>query len=44
MLSDASIAALRDIEKHVELAAGFVADFDYETFLGDTRTVYAVTR
>lgn len=44
MLSDAAIAALRDIEHHIDLAAQFVAGLGYETFRDDTRTVYAVMR
>src|SRR5882672_7417536 len=44
MLSSAAIAALRDIAHHIDLAAGFAAGFDYEAFVADPRTVYAVTR
>lgn len=44
MLSEAAKAALRDIEKHIDLANQFVAGIEYEVFQDDTRTVYAVTR
>jgi len=44
MLSSAATAALRDIAHHIDLAASFVAGMDYEAFLADPRTVYAVTR
>lgn len=44
MLSDAAIAALRDMEHHIRLATHFIAGFDYDTFRDDTRTVVAVTR
>ena len=44
MLSSVAIAALRDIAHHIDLATHFAAGFDYETFLADPRTVYAVTR
>lgn len=44
MLSSAATAALRDIAHHIDLAAQFVAGFDYEAFTADPRTVYAVTR
>jgi uncharacterized protein with HEPN domain len=44
MLSDAAIAALRDMEHHISLATHFIAGFDYEAFRDDTRTVFAVTR
>jgi uncharacterized protein with HEPN domain len=44
MLSDAAIAALRDMEHHISLANQFVAGVDFEAFRDDTRTVYAVTR
>jgi uncharacterized protein with HEPN domain len=43
MPSDAA-APLRDIERHIDLAAQFAADLDYEAFRDDTRTVYAVIR
>ena len=35
---------LRDILHHIDLAATFVAGFDYRSFHDDARTVYAVTR
>src|SRR6266581_1459141 len=44
MLSSAATAALRDIAHHIDLAIQFTAGFDYEMFLADARTVYAVTR
>jgi uncharacterized protein with HEPN domain len=44
MPSDAAIAALRDMERHIDLATQFVASLGYEEFRDDTRTVYAVTR
>jgi uncharacterized protein with HEPN domain len=44
MRSDTAIAALRDIAHHVDLALSFTAGFDYEAFMADPRTVYAVTR
>ncbi|MFO1112342.1 MAG: HepT-like ribonuclease domain-containing protein [Rhodospirillales bacterium] len=44
MLSNAAIAALRDIAHHIDLAAQFAAGFDDDTFRADPRTVYAVTR
>jgi uncharacterized protein with HEPN domain len=44
MLSSAATAALRDIAHHVGLASQFAAGFDYEAFVADPRTFYAVTR
>jgi uncharacterized protein with HEPN domain len=44
MRSDSAIAALRDLAHHIDLALSFTAGFDYEAFVGDARTVYAVTR
>ena len=44
MPSEAAIAALRDIAHHIDLALSFAAGFDYEVFVADARTVYAVTR
>jgi uncharacterized protein with HEPN domain len=35
---------LRDILHHLELAAHFVAGFDYAAFRDDLRTLFAVTR
>jgi uncharacterized protein with HEPN domain len=43
MPSDAA-AALRDLERHIDLAIQFVAGMDYEAFRDDARTLYAVTR
>jgi uncharacterized protein with HEPN domain len=37
-------AVLRDIAHHIELANDFAAGMEYETFLNDTRTVFAVIR
>jgi uncharacterized protein with HEPN domain len=44
MLSNAATAALRDITHHIDLATHFTDGFDYEAFVADPRTVYAVTR
>jgi uncharacterized protein with HEPN domain len=44
MLSDRDHGALSDILHHVDLAARFIAGFDYQAFHNDQRTVYAVTR
>ena len=44
MRSDAAPAALRDIAHHIDLALHFAVGFDYEAFVADPRTVYAVTR
>jgi uncharacterized protein with HEPN domain len=44
MPSDTAQAVLRDIAYHIDLAAHFVAGFDYDAFRDDLRTVYAVTR
>jgi uncharacterized protein with HEPN domain len=44
MRSDPASAALRDIARHIELAVQFTAGFDYEQFVADQRTFYAVTR
>jgi len=43
MRSDAA-AALRDMQRNIDLATQFVAGTDYEAFRDDTRTVYAVIR
>ncbi len=40
----ARAASLRDIAHHIDLALSFTAGFDYEAFVADSRTVYAVTR
>jgi uncharacterized protein with HEPN domain len=44
MLSSAATASLRDIAQHIDLAIYFTTGFDYEAFVADPRTVYAVTR
>lgn len=44
MPSDRTLAALRDISHHIELATRFAGGLEYETFRSDLRTVYAVTR
>ncbi len=44
MPSKSTVAALRDILHHVDLAARFAAGLDYERFRDDDKTVYAVTR
>src|SRR6266487_2547207 len=44
MLSDAETRTLRDMAHHIGLATRFTAGFDYETFVEDARTIYAVTR
>jgi uncharacterized protein with HEPN domain len=44
MPSDQLENVLRDILRHIDLAASFVVDLDRSAFLHDTRTVYAVTR
>jgi uncharacterized protein with HEPN domain len=41
MHSDAALTALREIAHHIELATD---GFDYEAFVADVRTIYAVTR
>lgn len=43
MPSDAA-AALRDMERNIDLATQFVSGIVYEAFRDDTRTVYAVTQ
>jgi uncharacterized protein with HEPN domain len=35
---------LLDIQHHIAMAAGFVAEMDYETFKDDNLRLYAVTR
>jgi uncharacterized protein with HEPN domain len=37
-------AALREMERHIDLATQFVAGLDFEAFQNDTRTIYAVIR
>jgi uncharacterized protein with HEPN domain len=44
MPSSPTVTALGDILHHIDLATHFVAGFDRAAFLGDTRTIYAVTR
>ena len=44
MPSDTASAALRDIAHHIDPAVHFTTGFDYEAFVADPRTVYAVTR
>lgn len=44
MPSDVATAALRDIAHHIDLAVSFTTGFDYDAFVADPRTVYAVTR
>src|SRR5256885_14004106 len=44
MRSDSAIAALHDLAHHINLALSFTAGFDYDAFVADARTVYAVTR
>jgi uncharacterized protein with HEPN domain len=44
MLSEAALAAPRDIEHQIKLATSFVDGFEYKAFRDDIRTVYAVTR
>ena len=44
MLSEATVAALRDIGYHIALANNFVSGSDLATFRDDLRTFYAVTR
>jgi uncharacterized protein with HEPN domain len=44
MLSDAERDSLSDIIFNIDLANSFAQGFDYERFLADTRTFYAITR
>lgn len=44
MRSDATLRVLGDIAHHIELAIRFIQGFDYDAFVADPRTVYAVTR
>jgi uncharacterized protein with HEPN domain len=44
MRSDAVRAALCDTAHHIDLAVQFTAGFDYDAFVADLRTFYAVTR
>jgi uncharacterized protein with HEPN domain len=42
MRSDTASVALRDITHHIDLAVHFTTGFNYEAFVADPRTVYAV--
>jgi hypothetical protein len=44
MLSEADRAALSDIAFNIDLALTFTKDIDYDQFVGDYRTFYAITR
>jgi uncharacterized protein with HEPN domain len=44
MLSDTERASLSDILFNIGLANSFAEGFDYERFLADMRTFYAITR
>jgi uncharacterized protein with HEPN domain len=44
MPSERATGPLRDILHHIDLAERFVEGFDRDSFNGDLRTVYAVTR
>ena len=44
MLSDIERDSLSDILFNIDLANSFVQGFDYERFLADMRTFYAITR
>jgi len=44
MLSEADRAALSDIAFNIDLALTFTEDIDYDQFVGDYRTFYAITR
>ncbi len=44
MLSEAERVSLSDILTNIDFAQTFVEGLDYDTFLADTRTFYAVTR
>jgi len=44
MLSETERVVLSDILINIDLAKAFVEGFNYEAFLSDTRTFYAVTR
>jgi uncharacterized protein with HEPN domain len=44
MLSEAERDSLSDILFNIDLADSFVQGFDYDRFLADMRTFYAVTR
>jgi uncharacterized protein with HEPN domain len=44
MLSDTERTSLSDIVANIDLAFAFAAGLDYDGFLGDTRTFYAIIR
>jgi uncharacterized protein with HEPN domain len=44
MLSETERDSLSDILFNIDLANSFAQGFDYERFLADTRTFYAITR
>jgi uncharacterized protein with HEPN domain len=44
MLSEADRAGLSDILMNIDLANSFAEGFDYDRFLADMRTFYAITR
>jgi hypothetical protein len=44
MLSEPERDSLSDILFNIDLAHSFAQGFDYERFLADTRTFYAITR
>ena len=44
MLSDADRDSLSDILFNIDLANSFAQGFDYQRFLTDMRTFYAITR
>src|SRR2546423_10648542 len=44
MRSNQADIALRDILHHIELVKAFMAGAEREAFVGDAKTVYAVTR
>jgi uncharacterized protein with HEPN domain len=44
MPSESTIASLRDIAYHIDLASHFTEGSDFLAFRDDLRTVYAVTR
>ena len=44
MLSESERGSLSDILFNIDLANSFAQGLDYERFLADTRTVYAITR
>src|SRR6202161_1691849 len=44
MLSETERDSLSDIVFNIDLAISFAQGFDYERYLADTRTFYAITR